>query len=152
MLSDYIRAVSAKQSLKIKDNFELQAFDDITPEIMEEGENYPEHIEIFAAVKIFYEGTLPDSYKTINLVISDWVIEHIEKLTEVIHEKLKKHFSEMYPQSDTSGVTSEDTAVWEDQLEYMPRIDEEEKSMIIEIELVLEAELDEEKKEEKEKK
>jgi hypothetical protein len=141
MLLDYVKLVKAKQNFKIKDKFEFHSFDDITPEIITEETPVPEQIEIFASVKIFYEGTLPDSYKTINLLISDWVTDHTKELTDVVHAHLKGHFQTLYPQSDTSEFDgSEETAIWEDQLEYMPRIDEKEKSIIIEIELVLEAE------------
>ena len=141
MLLDYVKQIYAKKNFKISDKFEFHSFDDITPEILTEEAPVPDHIEIFAAVKVFYEGVLPESYKTINLLISDWVVENTKKLTPVIHTHLKGHFNTLYPQSDLSEMEgTEETSIWEDQLEYMPRINEEEKSIIIEIELVLEAE------------
>jgi len=150
MLLDYVKQIYAKKSFIIKDNFEFHSFDDITPEILTEDAPVPDHIEIFAAVKIFYDGTLPESYKTINLLISDWVVDHTKELTKVIHGHLKGHFNKLYPDSDLSAMDgTEETSIWEDQLEYMPRINEEEKNIVIEIELVLEAEPQEEKKEEK---
>lgn len=141
MLIDYIRQVHAAQSFKIKDDFEFLDFDDITQDMKENKEEIPEHIEIWAAVKLNYTGTAPESYKILNLTIGDWVATNEKALTKVIHEKLKGHFSEAYPDSDTSEVHAEsDSAIWLDQLDYMPRVDEKEKSMIIEIELVLETE------------
>jgi len=141
MLIDYIRQVHAAQNFKIKDDFELLDFDDITPEVMDDKSNAPEHIEIWAAVKIKYDGKVPESYKILNLTIGDWVAANEKALTKVIHEKLKGHFSTYYPNSDTSDVDAEtDSAIWLDQLDYMPRVDDEDKHIIIEIELVLEAE------------
>jgi hypothetical protein len=140
MLIDYIRQVHANQNFKIKNNFEFLDFDDITSEELEK-DSTPEQIEIWAAVKIRYEGKVPESYKILNLTIGDWVASQENALTKVIHDKLKGHFKEAYPNSDTSEVHAEsDSAIWEDQLDYMPRVDEKEKSIIIEIELVLEAE------------
>ena len=142
MLLDYVRMVNAIKNFKIKDEFEFIDFDDITPDAMSEDSPIPEHIEIWAAVKIFYEGTIPESYKTLNLIIGDWVTSHTKSLTKVIHQQLKTHFTSAYPNSDHSEISedSEDSAIWEDQLEYMPRINEKENYMIIEIELVLESE------------
>jgi uncharacterized protein YlxP (DUF503 family) len=140
MLIDYIRQVHATQKFKIKDNFEFLDFDDITHEDMGD-KSVPEHIEIWAAIKINYDGEAPDSYKILNLTIGDWVASHEKDLTKVIHKKLKDHFSVSYPESDTSDVHEEsESSIWLDQLDYMPRINEKEKNLIIEIELVLEAE------------
>jgi hypothetical protein len=140
MLIDYIRQVHAAQNFKIKDDFEFLDFDDITQDLKGDKE-VPEHIEIWAAVKIKYGGKAPESYKILNLTIGDWVATNEKALTKIIHEKLKGHFSEAYPDSDTSEVHAEsDSAIWLDQLDYMPRVDEKENSIIIEIELVLETE------------
>lgn len=139
MLLDYIRQINASQSFKIKDKFDFLNFDDITSD--DSDGSVPEQIEIWAAIRIHYEGKVPDSYKALNFIIGDWVSKSEKELTGVIHKKLKGHFSELYPDSDVSEITAEtESAIWEDQLDYMPRIDEEEKSILIEIELVLEAE------------
>jgi hypothetical protein len=76
-------------------------------------------------------------------MIGDWVESNLEKLTPALHDELKKHFEENYPESDASALDQmEDTAIWLDQLDYMPDIDEDAKTMQIEIELVLNAESD----------
>jgi len=145
MLIDYIRQVHAKQSFKIKDDFELLDFDDITSEAMDVKSEVPEHIEIWAAVQIKYDGTPPESYKILNLTIGDWVATNEKALTDAIHKKLKGHFETFYPNSDASAIDAEsDSAIWLDQLDYMPRVNEDDKNIIIEIELVLEAEAVEE--------
>ena len=139
MIVDYIRQIRALKNFKLADKFEFEEFDDITPEGLTETEPVPEHIEIWAAIKVSFEGTLPESYKVLNLIIGDWVGQHEKELTTLIHGKLKEHFKANYPNSDTSEM-DEDSAIWTDQLDFMPRINEKEKNMIIEIELVLEAE------------
>jgi len=133
---DFIRLVKAAQSVAISNDYEFIGFDDISAL-----EQSPEVIEIWAKVKLTYEGTLPESYKTLNLLIGDWVEDNLQRLTKTLHTELKEHFEENYPDHDTSELEQiEDTAIWTDQLDYMPIIDESSKSMIIEIELVLEAE------------
>jgi hypothetical protein len=139
MIVDYIRQIRALKNFKLEDKFEFEEFDDITPEGLTETEPVPEHIEIWAAIQIPFEGTLPESYKVLNLIIGDWVGQHEKELTMIIHGKLKEHFKANYPNSDTSEM-DEDSAIWTDQLDFMPRINEKEKNMIVEIELVLEAE------------
>ena len=140
MLLDYVRQVKANQNFKIKDNFDFLDFDDITREENDKS-SVPSHIEIWAAVKIYYDGEVPDSYKILNLTIGDWVTNQEKALTKVIHQNLKGHFTKVYPNSDVSDVHEEsESSIWEDQLDYMPRVDEEGKHIIIEIELVLEAE------------
>ena len=140
MLIDFVKVANAKQKFRLKDKFEFKSFDDITQETVTEEDPVPEHLEIFAAVKLFYDGTMPDSYKTMNLVIGDWVSEHEKSLTPVIHKELKEYLKTAYPNGITEIDDPEETAIWEDQLEYMPRVNEEEKNIIIEIELVLETE------------
>jgi hypothetical protein len=139
MIVDYIRQIRALKNFKLADKFEFEEFDDITPEGLTETEPVPEHIEIWAAIQVPFEGTLPESYKVLNLIIGDWVGQHEKELTTLIHGKLKEHFKANYPNSDTSEM-DEDSAIWTDQLDFMPRINEKEKNMIVEIELVLEAE------------
>ena len=141
MLIDYIRQIHANQNFKLKDGFTFMQFDDITSESLTEENPIPDHIEIWASVKIPFEGVVPESYKILNLTIGDWVAQNEPKITKVIHNELKKHFKLHYPNSDISELDGgEDTCVWLDQLDYMPRVDDTEKTLTVEIELVLDAE------------
>jgi len=140
MLIDFIRQVNASKSFKIKDGFKFIEFDDITADDITENFPVPDDIEIWAGVKIEYEGKVPESYKVLNLMIGDWVEEHEESLTIEIHNQLKAHFQKHYPNSETADLDNGDTALWMDQLDYMPRINPDNKSIIIEIELVMETE------------
>jgi hypothetical protein len=135
MLLDYIRLVNASKKFKIKDEFEFQSLDDVSLEDLKQDE-LPEQLELWASVKISYEGEMPESYKTLNLLIGDWVEEHEDALTEIIHEKLKEHIGKNYPQA-TQDLDFNDSSIWLDQLDYMPRTEEGSKSLEIEIELVL---------------
>lgn len=145
MLEDFIRIVNAAKSFKIKDDFEFISFDDITQEDIENGDT-PETIDIWAAVKIFYDGKLPESYKALNLMIGDWVEKNLDPLTETLHKELRGHFEEHYPESNSEDLESlDESVVWTDQLDYMPaKSSEDEKSLVVEIELILHAEVEEE--------
>lgn len=140
MLIDYIRQVYAKQKFKIKDDFKFIEFDDISREGITETSPVPDQVEIWAAVEIYFEGEAPESYKVLNLMIGDWVTENEERLTKVIHDRLREYFNEYYPNSDPSSLQDEGSAIWLDQLDYMPRIDEDTNEIIIEIELVMDTE------------
>jgi len=142
MLVDYVRIINSLKKMKFKDTFEFISFDDISLEDLAKDE-VPDHLEIWAGVRISYEGELPESYKALNLMIGDWVEGHEEELTEVIHEKLKAYIHEKYPDAE-ADISSDDTSIWLDQLDYMPRSEEDKKHLDIEIELVLEVEAEDE--------
>ena len=135
-LTDLLRQIKASENFKIADDFKFVELDDMTYEGLGEGEN-PDQLEIWAGVKVKYEGEVPDSYRTLNYLIGEWVDSHSEKLTEVIQEHLTEHARIQY---EGSQLDLEDSMIWEDQLDYMPRINNEAKTMIIDIELVLVAE------------
>ena len=140
-LLDFMRKINAAQNFDLKDNFEFIAFDDISAEHIAEHNEVPECLEIWAAVKIHFEGDVPESYKVLNLMIGDWVESNVPRLTPVIHQALKEHFEKNYPDSDIGELDQiEDSAIWLDQLDFMPEIDPENKTMLVEIELVLNAE------------
>jgi len=141
MLEDFVRLVNAAKNFKIKDNFEFISFDDISKEDVHNG-NTPDTIDIWAAVKIFYDGKMPDSYKALNLIIGDWVEKNLTSLTDTIHKELRGHFKEHYPETNSEDLEQlDESAIWTDQLDYMPsKTTEDEKSLVIEVELVLHAE------------
>jgi hypothetical protein len=139
-LIDFIRELNAAQKFKITDKFEFDEFDDISAGHIKETNEIPETLEIWAAVKIHYDGELPESYKALNLLIGDWVEKHTSQLTPVLFRELQKHFKKNYEGDFSDLEKSEESPIWEDQLDYMPRADKKDNSMTIEIELVLNAE------------
>ncbi len=141
MLEDFIRIINAAKNFKIKEDFEFISFDDIAEEDIQNG-NTPDTIEIWAAVKIFYDGKLPESYKALNLMIGDWVEKNLPSLTEVIHKELRDYFKERYPNTNSDDLEQlDESVIWTDQLDYMPaKMSEDEDFLVVEIELVLHAE------------
>lgn len=141
MLADLIRVINAGKKFKIKDDFEFISFDDITKEEVDNGDS-PETIDIWAAVKINYDGEIPDSYKALNLLIGDWVEKNVSSLTKVIHGELRSYFKEHYPDSNSEDLEQlDESVVWTDQLDYMPAMSSEnEDTLVIEVELILHAE------------
>ena len=139
MLIDFIRQVNAAKKFKLADTFDFVGFEDMTQEGITEDNPTPDQLEIWAAIKIQYNGEIPESYRVLNFLIGDWVIAHEKQLTAVVHHQLLDHFSKNYPDSEVE-LNEEDTAIWTEQLDYMPRIDEATKTMIIDSELVLLAE------------
>ena len=137
---DLIRAINASKTFKIKDDFKFVEFNDISGEAVTETEPTPDQLEIWAGVEISYDGEIPESYKALNLLIGDWVETHEDELTKTIHTELKNHLEENYPQAELPDLDNGDSSIWLDQLDYMPRVDREDNSMVIEIELVLQAE------------
>lgn len=139
MMIEQIKLVQAKKKFKIKDGFEFIEFDDVSKEVARPEGAIPDTFEVWAAIKLDYEGQIPDSYRTLNMAIWDWVDDHKKELADVIHDQLRKHLEDYYPQA-ISDLNGEETAIWEDQLDYMPRIDEDRDTIIIEVELVMTAE------------
>lgn len=140
-LLEFVRSVHAGQNFKLSDEFEFIEFDDISAEGgITEDSPIPDQVEIWAAIKLNYTGKVPETYKALNLVIWGWVEKHEDELNKVVIEELKKHFEEKYPGSDASELNGGDEVVWEDQLDYMPRINPDNKEIIIEVELVMDTE------------
>jgi hypothetical protein len=147
MLIDFVRKINAEQNFSLDKDFQFIEFNDAVAAGITDLSTVPDPLDIIAVVKLKYEGTPPDSYKVLNLIIGDWVELHLDELTKVIHEKLKGHLNEFYPNSDISDMDGEDTAIWTDQLDYLPAVDSNDNSILIDIELVLHAEsLEEEPK------
>jgi hypothetical protein len=138
MLLDYMRLVNAAKKFNIKDDFKFLSLDDITLEDLSKDE-IPEQIEIWASVRLNYDGELPESYRTLNILIGDWVENHEDELTKVIHEHLKEHVEKNYPDA-THDLDTDESSIWLDQLDYMPRSEEGQSFLDIEIELVLDVE------------
>jgi len=141
MILDYMRIINAAKQFGLKDDFEFIEFEDISlGEGVTEDSPQPDEIEIIASVKTNYNGKVPESYKTLNLIIGDWVEKHEDVLTDHINKALREHFAKNYPAVDVSEIGDDAGTLWLDQLDYMPRIDPGPKTMIIEIELVMDSE------------
>jgi len=138
-LNDFVKAVNAGRKFKIKDDFKFVEIHDVSAEGIGADSPVPDQLEMWTAIEIYYEGEIPDSYKILNLTIGDWVENNEEDINDKINEELHRHFKEHYPNADFD-VEDDDSTIWLDQLDYMPQINPDDNSIIIEIELVMSAE------------
>jgi len=98
-------------------------------------------LDVWADMRIGYEGDPPDSYRVLNAAVMDWVEENDEALKKVINPKLIPFIKGRYPDVDVSDLHEDfDDYIWEDQVDYMPEVDEETKTIKFSIELVLDIE------------
>jgi len=104
-------------------------------------EEFSADIDVWAKISIDYEGSPPDSYRVLNRMIQDWVDDHDDDLKKMINPTLSEFLEKNYHGIDLSDLDTDfDDYVWEDQVDYMPEIDEDAKTIKFSIELVLEIE------------
>jgi hypothetical protein len=138
---------------KASENFKLKevsfiGFDKIdideTNTVENKDEDFSVDIEIWANLSIEYEGVPPDSYRVLNRMLQDWVDDNDQTLKKLINPNLSEFLKEKYENLDVSDLNQDfDDYIWEDQVDYMPDIDEEKKKIDFNVELVLEIEEDE---------
>jgi hypothetical protein len=74
-------------------------------------------------------------------MLQDWVDDHDVDLKKMINPKLTAFLKDNYDDIDISDLNQDfDDYIWEDQVDYMPEIDEEAKKIQFSVELVLEIE------------
>jgi hypothetical protein len=140
----------ASKNLKLKD-VSFVDFDSIDLEEMDASiteadlQEFSASVEVSANLKITYDGVLPESYRILNSMLQDWVDDHDEELKKVINPKLIPFLKEHYKDVDVSDLKEDfDDYIWEDQVDYMPEIDEDKKEIKFVVDLVLEVEEQEE--------
>jgi len=137
---------NAAKNLKLKDvsfvdfdSIDLEEYDASISEA--DLQDFSASAEVSANLKITYEGELPDSYRVLNSMLQDWVDDHDEDLKKVINPKLIPFLKEHYKDADVSDLKEDfDDYIWEDQVDYMPEIDEDKKEIKFVVDLVLEVE------------
>lgn len=115
-------------------------------EVVESGpDDLSEQIELWADLTVKYQGEPPESYRVLNSMLMDWVDDNETKLKNIINPKLKSHLNEKYDDIDTDDLDEDfDDYIWEDQVDYMPRVNEEEQEINFSLELVLDIEEEDE--------
>jgi hypothetical protein len=104
-------------------------------------EEFSANIEVWACIHISYEGVPPDSYRVLNRILQGWTDDHEGDLKKMINPQLSSFLTEKYPNLDVSDLNQDfDDYIWEDQVDYMPEIDDEKKKIKFIVELVLEIE------------
>jgi hypothetical protein len=134
----------AKSNFKLKDYF-FEGFDSLEIEeksiLSDEEQDFSADLDIWAKISLNYEGEPPESYRVLNRIIQDWVDENEKALEKIIKPELKKFLREKYPNIDLSELDEEfEEFIWEDQVDYYPEVDEDNKKINCLIELVLEIE------------
>jgi len=100
-------------------------------------------LDIWADLSIEYEGTPPESYRVLNSMIMDWVDDNEKSLKSIINPKLVPFLNEKYNSIDTSDLIEDfDDYIWEDQVDYFPELNEENKKIDFSLEMVLEVKED----------
>ena len=135
----------ASENFKLKDvkfeNFEKIDIEEDRQLSDDEEEDFGADIEVWANCRASYEGTPPDSYRVLNSMLMDWVDDNESKLKKEINPELISFLKAQYPNIDTTDLNQDfDDYIWEDQVDYMPEIDEDKKEITFTIELVLEIE------------
>jgi hypothetical protein len=111
---------------------------------MTEYEQEFNQLDIWAHLSLSFEGEAPDSYRVLNSIIIDWVDEHEAELKKIINPKLIPFLKDKFVDLDVSDLKEDfDDYLWEDQIDYMPGIDEEDGRLHFSIELVLDIDDDE---------
>ena len=118
--------------------------EDMSGETQDEYEDLVEQLELWAVLSIGYEGVPPEGYRILNSMIMDWIDDNETVIKKLVNPKLIPYLKEKYPDIDVSDLQEDfDDYIWEDQVDYMPDIDEEKKTITITIELVLDIETEE---------
>jgi hypothetical protein len=100
-------------------------------------------LDIWADFSLAYDGEPPDSYRALNTIIMDWVDNNEDDIKKEVNPHLKEYLTSNFPDIDLSDLDENfDDYIWEDQVDYYPEIDEENKQIKFSIELVLELEED----------
>lgn len=116
-----------ESSLDLKNKDDLEYADD--------------QLDIWANIRISYTGTPPESYRVLNQMIMDWVDDNEKDLKKQINPELISFIDGQYKDVDVSDLDADfDDYIWEDQVDYMPDVDEDNKEIKCAIELVLEIE------------
>jgi hypothetical protein len=136
--------VLAASNFKLKD-VKFEGFESLEETKVETTKDSDEdmyaQLDVWANMSISYEGEAPDTYRVLNATIMDWVEENDDDLKKVINPKLVPFLKGQYPDVDVSDLQQDfDDYIWEDQVDYMPDVDDEAKTIKFSIELVLDIE------------
>lgn len=119
-------------------NFEKIDIDEVKDLPDDEVDDLMAHVEVWANYTIEYDGDPPDSYRVLNAMIQDWVDSHEKELKKEVNPNLIAFLNDQYKYVDTSDLNKDfDDYIWEDQVDYMPEIDEDKNEINFVIELVL---------------
>lgn len=142
-------SLSALQSAKLaaKSNFKLKDLKFV--EIYNVAEKFSspngEEVDIWASLAISYEGTPPESYRVLNSMVMEYTEDKKKELGNILALPLKSFLSDRFPMADLSEL-AEDASdfIFEEQVDFLPEIEEDKKDILFQVEVIVELEESEE--------
>lgn len=140
--------IIASEKFKFKD-LSFNGFDKVdTTEIMgteeEDDEEFDSQVDVWAKFSLSFDGIPPDSYRVLNTMLMDYVDDNITKIKTLVNQQLVPYLKEQYKDIDLSDLTDDfGDYIWEDQVDYMPEVDEENGLITFVVEMVLDVETEE---------
>lgn len=133
--------IAASRNFRFKD-VEFLGFESVgetaVEAITEDERDMFAQVDVWAKMRLSFEGAVPESYRVLNAAVMDWVEEHEDELKKEINPKLIPYLKKRYSDLDTSDLDEDfDDYIWEDQVDYMPDVNEDANAIDFEIELVL---------------
>lgn len=140
----------ASDNFKLKDvrfnDFEAIDYEEVVKTVSKTDlSDFEAQLEVWANLTLSYQGEPPDSYRVLNGMIQDWVEENEDDIKKIVNPKLIPYLKEQFKEIDTSDLQDDfDDYIWEDQVDYMPEVDEDKKEIRFTVELVLDIDESEE--------
>lgn len=103
-----------------------------------------EDFVLYVQLTVPFEGDLPEDYRVLNALVSDFVSERKETLEEISHKPVLAYIVSEYPGADSTELRDGlGEFLWEGQVDYIPLIDYDNNIVYIVLELILAMESDE---------
>ena len=104
-------------------------------------EEVADQLDVWAKIRIKYEGDPPENYRVMNKMIMDWVEDNESELSKLINPELIAYLKDQYEDVNVDDLDKDlDDYIWEDQVDYYPDVDEDKKEIKFIVELVLDLE------------
>ena len=135
-----MEVMAAKEVHKGKGNFKLS-----NPQLVEvhDAGDYEisgivlEGFDIYVSMTLDYAGTPPDNYRVLNGIVMDWVDDNLKELEQQLQPEVDAYFKRQYPNIDISEFdSSTEDFVWDQQVDYLTLVHEDERKVHFEVELV----------------
>lgn len=122
------------------DGFEKIDMTEVT-QVIDDETDLDSQVEVWAKFTLKYDGEPPESYRTLNAMIMDWVDSNENRIRVLVNKQLIPFLKEQYKDIDVSDLDDKiDDYIWEDQVDYMPEVDEANRKITFVLELVLDIE------------
>jgi len=135
---------ASKSSFKLKDLKFVDIYN-VSEKISSVNE---EELDIWATLCVYYEGTAPESYRVLNSMVMDYTEENKKEIGDLLALPLKSFLNERYPRVDLSELDNDvSDFIFEEQVDFVPEIEEDSKRIMFQVEMVVELELESEEDE-----